>query len=305
MWYIKMRWIPVVLIVVLVIIYTTVLYVILAPTTAALNDGQYVTKLHDIIERSDSLRGCVEGASVITLEEQDGARVQCVIDDAGALGVKVKPYVAKRSERGGKHGCFDSHQKLAQAALKQGLKRYCIFEDDARLTGIVPTGLSDEIKSALESEGATIVTMGYIVNPLVKMEPYKEFKHLKHIINPFILPALAQTQAYCMNEAAMKIISGLENDGMVHYDHRIFNTGLPIKILLTDPVIFTQCDCDMNSTVTFNMWHKLSQQQLSSARTSHYSSRLSKHAEWHWIFMVVLIILIITAVCIKKNKTKS
>lgn len=276
---------------VVIVAYIVIICVLLTRKTEALNDGQYVMMRDILVNRSASLKGIAAGAAVISLKEQDDARRQCVIDDARAIGIEVEPFVVDRSPHGGIHGCFDSHQRLCKQALKKGLKSFCIFEDDARLTAAVPDGLQHEIKSALAAKDPVIVTMGYIVNPLLKSSPYKNYRHLNHIALPF-LPSLSHSHAYCLNEAAMTLIAELDNSGKVHYDWKIYNDKLPIKVLLTNPVLFTQCDCDYTTTVTNNFMHKVVQVS-SQARVMHYCNRLSCNAEWHWLFFFFLVLLII------------
>jgi GR25 family glycosyltransferase involved in LPS biosynthesis len=285
-----------------ILAYIIVFVVLLIKPAEILNDIDYVMLRDKIIQKSDSLAGCVDGAAVISLREVDDARRQCVIDDARGLGMHVEAFVVERSPKGGVHGCFDSHQRLARKALKNNLQTFCVFEDDARLTAAVPQGMKEEIQSALSSPDAVIVSLGYLINPILKMNNYKNFKHIYSVDNPFNITALSHTHAYCMNRAAMKVVAGLENTGKVHFDRKIYNDGLPIRILISNPVLFTQCDCDYSSTVTFNLGHK-TLQHVSQARVLHLCNQLSRRAELGYVFLVAIFVLI-TACIFRKNSVR-
>jgi GR25 family glycosyltransferase involved in LPS biosynthesis len=277
-----------------ILAYIVFFVVLLVKPAEILNDIDYVMLRDQIIQRSDSLAGCVNDAAVISLKEMDDARRQCVIDDARGLGMHVKPFVVERSPKGGIYGCFDSHQRLARMALENNVQTFCVFEDDARLTAAVPQGMKEEIQAALSSPDAVIVSLGYLINPILKMKNYQNFKHLYSIDNPLNIAALSNSHAYCMNRAAMKVVAGLENTGKVHFDNKIYNDGLPIRILISNPVLFTQCDCDYSSTVTFNLGHK-TLQHVSQARVLHLCNQLSRRAELGYVFMVAVLLLITTS----------
>lgn len=219
-----------------------------------------------------SLKGCVDGAGVISLEE-DAARLELALDHILASGLQdVKPFVVKRSPKGGEYGCFESHQLLAQHALKKGYSSFLFFEDDARLGAPIPEGVAEEIKQELESLEPTIIYLGYASSrPFLKnLVPLKHLKHVFEIMQPIT------THAVAMNKPAMEKVVELEIKGP--YDWAL-RDKVNARKLAVYPMIFHQCDCG-SSVTGINL---TVQKTLGFPMTMRLISHTSRHPALMWL----------------------
>lgn len=72
-------------------------------------------------------------ASVISLNDKNGQkRLQHFEENVKSkLGIKMNVFKATKHDRGGTYGCWDSHKKVLQQALRKGSDYILVFEDDA------------------------------------------------------------------------------------------------------------------------------------------------------------------------------
>ena len=189
-----------------------------------------------------SLEGVTQEAWLISLEEDWARREEAMAHlKASGLGA-TQTFIAKRSEKGGIHGCMDSHQRVVRAAYERGVKTLTVFEDDVRLGAVIPKTLKAEIGSILESDEPKVVFMGHLVDPLMPVMRNEATPHVRRVTGRVWL-----AHAYCMNRPAMEVIMGWENTGKTHYDH-FLAVDKALGRFAVMPMIFHQCNCGTSVT---------------------------------------------------------
>lgn len=158
------------------------------------------------------------------------------------LNIPARFFTAKKHEKGGMYGCFDSHIQILSEAYKKNLDNILVFEDDFLPT---PAYSEDKLLKAIEfmktHDDWDIFHLGY---SFVKDDKNGAFRTIFHgnFCNEDIVqfnPMLTQTLCYS-RRAIKKIIENYhEYIGIMHYDAFICN-HLDFKNYCIVPMIFDQ-----------------------------------------------------------------
>lgn len=252
----------------LIIVTVVIIVLFLNHSNQAMNDDEsekpkYHSQLH-------SLSGCVDGASIITLDKNVDARAKLCQRHALSAGIQADLMVVKKHPKGGIYGCMDSHQKLAHTALAKGFSTFLFLEDDARIGSMIPHGLGDEIKQVLSFQKPTAVYLGYLIFAHMGKQVTKHIYEIPNNSNITMMHAVA------MNEACMRIVLTLENTGKPgnEYD-QIIRKDSRIKKFVVYPMIFHQCACGTDIGETDAYFANAAERSLGVVRTTRILSFLS------------------------------
>ena len=153
-----------------------------------------------------------------------------------AINLPFEFLIVDRHADGGKAGCFNSHQIVAQKALDAGAKNALIFEDDARLFDSRLTASKFiRLQEELEKEEWELVYFGHM--PMM-------FSRIKQITSGSCLARCSSSwmsHSYFVSESFLhKIVNEKYNDE--HYDHFLHRISEAEKRYVVYPMMFYQDD---------------------------------------------------------------
>jgi GR25 family glycosyltransferase involved in LPS biosynthesis len=170
--------------------------------------------------------------------------------------IPVKFYVAKRSNRSGLIGCFESHIAVIRAAYEKGCKSVMVFEDDAIPTAGYDEAVLADVERFMATNPWEFVQFGYLFlrngkefSPFTDLFAYLSATRVPECKNLVHWNGLA-AHAYALSRPAMrKVVEAgekmlaLPNDKVIHFDWLLLQVLDPALGFSVVPMQFDQKWC--------------------------------------------------------------
>jgi len=177
----------------------------------------------------------VDKAYCISLRENKQSRIEFK-NTCDTIGLAFEFLIVDRHPKGGKLGCFESHQIVARMALESGAKNAMIFEDDARLFegSLSPIRLF-RLKQELEKNEHELVYFGHMPMMFAWIKQLEPGSCLARCTSSWM------SHSYFVSRSFLQKIVDEKYDDE-HYDHFLHRVSEADKRFVVYPMMFYQDD---------------------------------------------------------------
>ena len=233
------------------------------------------------------------------------------------LSIPFEFYKAKRSEYGGRYGCFESHINVCRRAYDSGYKNVLIFEDDAIPTKGYDERLFKEVSDVMRRDNDwERIQLGYSI--ISNFNDYGALFRLlssERVSSHIIRYHGCFTHAMCISRKGMKKILEaapieLRKGGHIeHVDVWLNKTLSRDHQYCTIPIMFDQDWCIPTNNIPNSFLEKYimrpNQCFLGKLPVLYYLPMIRYYRNEILIFLLLFFILLVIDVkMIKKNKNK-
>ena len=186
------------------------------------------------------------------------------------IGILPTFYVAKKSPRGGRIGCFESHLNVINECYNKGAERILIFEDDVITTPGYSTELINEACTFMKNnQDWDIFQLGYEIydidngffGELLSYIASEKVGNTQNIYKFF----QSTTHSYCLSRSGMRILLKYSyylnnlDDEVPHFDVIIKKNSKTAnyKCYGIAPMLFTQRWCLKSDNIAFSKLEKI------------------------------------------------
>jgi GR25 family glycosyltransferase involved in LPS biosynthesis len=223
------------------------------------------------------------------------------------IGIEPRFYVAKRSPRGGRVGCFESHINVINDCYNKGYERILIFEDDVVTTLGYNNKLVNEACTFMKTnEDWDIFQFGY---SLLDTDDSFIKTSMKYLISERVSPNIYKsigilTQSYCLSRSGMsKVLKNIEvlnlpDDQVPHFDRYLIKTLYNENCYIIAPELFDQRWCLGTDNKSFNLTEiilRKGQCLLENNKVTYILSLVLLNRVWIITLIIIIFILIINS----------
>ena len=181
------------------------------------------------------------------------------------IGIEPRFYVAKRSPRGGRIGCFESHMNIINDCYNKGYERILIFEDDVVTTPGYNTKLMNEACNFMKTNSDwDMFQLGY---SLINIDDSFIKTSMQYLISEQVSQNIYKNigsylQSYCLSRSGMtKVLKNIEilnlpDDQIPQVDIYVYYNLYNENCYIIAPALFDQRWCLTSDNIPYDTLEK-------------------------------------------------